>query len=174
MSVGGKDKIKREGANSLARLKEKREQDANIRQEHATQEVQSLVKKLESIMGTDKLQLAVEPTLPIQIQTDGETGAFSDFAKFLDSGSPSLSEVEGISYMVDNKMQTNPTYNIFQNLIKTICQLVLKGKYKDVKFLYVFRYYKRFKFPNIYEAHYCRAQRVRMGERSDLMRTSCT
>ena len=84
MSVGGKDKIKREGANSLARLKEKREQDAKIRQEHATQEVQSLVKKLESIMGTDKLQLAVEPTLPIQIQTDGETDAFSDFAKFLE------------------------------------------------------------------------------------------
>ena len=39
-----------------------------------------------------------------------------DFAKFLDRGSPSLSEVEGISYMVDNKMQTNPTYNIFKNL----------------------------------------------------------
>jgi len=84
MSVGGKDKIKRESENSLARLKEKREQDAKVRQAHATQEVQSLVKKLESIMGKDKLQLAVEPTLPIQIQTDGETDAFSDFAQFLE------------------------------------------------------------------------------------------
>ncbi len=84
MSVGGKDKIKRESENSLARLKEKREQDARVRQAHATQEVQSLVKKLESIMGKDKLQLAVEPTLPIQIQTDGETDAFSDFAQFLE------------------------------------------------------------------------------------------
>jgi len=84
MSAGGKNKIKRESENSLARLKEKREQDARVRQAHATQEVQSLVKKLESIMGTDKLQLAVEPTLPIQIQTDGETDAFSDFAQFLE------------------------------------------------------------------------------------------
>ncbi len=84
MSVGGKNKIKRESENSLARLKEKREQDAKVRQAHATQEVQSLVKKLESIMGKDKLQLAVEPTLPIQIQTDGETDAFSDFAQFLE------------------------------------------------------------------------------------------
>ena len=84
MSVGGKDKIKRESENSLARLKEKREQDARVRQAHATQEVQSLVKKLESIMGKDELQLAVEPTLPIQIQTDGETNAFSDFAQFLE------------------------------------------------------------------------------------------
>jgi len=83
MSVGGKDK-KRESENSLARLKEKREQDARVRQAHATQEVQSLVKKLESIMGKDELQLAVEPTLPIQIQTDGETNAFSDFAQFLE------------------------------------------------------------------------------------------
>ena len=84
MSVGGKDKIKRESENSLARMKEKREQDARVRQAHATQEVQSLVKKLESIMGKDELQLAVEPTLPIQIQTDGETNAFSDFAQFLE------------------------------------------------------------------------------------------
>jgi len=84
MSAGGKNKIKRESENSLARLKEKREQDARVRQAHATQEVQSLVKKLESIMGTDKLQLGVEPTLPIQIQTDGETNAFSDFAQFLE------------------------------------------------------------------------------------------
>ena len=83
MSVGGKDK-KRESENSLARLKEKREQDARVRQAHATQEVQSLVKKLESIMGKDELQLAVEPTLPVEIQTDGETNVFSDFAQFLE------------------------------------------------------------------------------------------
>ena len=38
-------------------------------------------------MGKDELQLAVEPTLPIQIQTDGETNAFSDFAQFLEKSS---------------------------------------------------------------------------------------
>ena len=84
MSVGGKSKNKRESENSLARLKEKRKQDAKVMQAEATQQVQSLVKKLESIMGTDKIQLAVEPTLPIKIETDGDTGAFSDFAQFLD------------------------------------------------------------------------------------------
>jgi flagellar biosynthesis chaperone FliJ len=84
MSVGGKDKIKRESENSLARLKEKRERDAKVRQAEATQQVHTLVKKLESIMGKDKLQLAVEPTLPVEIQTDRDTDAFSDFAQFLE------------------------------------------------------------------------------------------
>ena len=39
-----------------------------------------------------------------------------DFAKYLDCGSPSLSKIEGISYMIDKKMQTNLTRNIIQNL----------------------------------------------------------
>ena len=62
MSVGGKSKDKRESENSLARLKEKRKEQARTMEEQARKEITSLVGRLEKLLG-ESVQLGVEPNV---------------------------------------------------------------------------------------------------------------
>tara|TARA_Y100000996_G_C22550543_1_gene653523 strand:+ start:1910 stop:2146 length:237 start_codon:yes stop_codon:yes gene_type:complete len=62
MSVGGKSKDKRESENSLARLKEKRKEQARTMEAQAREEITSLVGRLEKLLG-ESVQLGVEPNV---------------------------------------------------------------------------------------------------------------
>ena len=62
MSVGGKSKDKRENENSLARLKEKRKEQARTMEAQAREEITSLVGRLEKLLG-ESVQLGVEPNV---------------------------------------------------------------------------------------------------------------
>ena len=62
MSVGGKSKDKRESEHSLARLKEKRKEQARTMEAQAREEITSLVGRLEKLLG-ESVQLGVEPNV---------------------------------------------------------------------------------------------------------------
>ena len=62
MSVGGKSKDKRESENSLARLKEKRKEQARTMEAQAREEITSLVGRLEKLLG-ESVQLGVDPNV---------------------------------------------------------------------------------------------------------------
>ena len=62
MRVGGKSKDKRESENSLARLKEKRKEQARTMEAQAREEITSLVGRLEKLLG-ESVQLGVEPNV---------------------------------------------------------------------------------------------------------------
>ena len=69
--------------NEKVAIKEQSEAGTRVRKtgRYAQEEFTEMITKM---FKSTNAQIEVEPTLPIKIETDEDTGAFSDFAQFLE------------------------------------------------------------------------------------------